>query len=171
MIKNVEITRFVKQGLFASKKGFPKRFKLFGCDTETCDGEPLSLQIYDGNPEKKVFFSWANKDNILDIFVDYIKENIDLKHPNIYYFHNLSFDMAVILYSKLKVFSEKAHLVCDYKDCHFDCLYGSTNFMKIRYKQTMIWVVDSYAFMAGEVLKSGLKLLIKVLRKWNTRRG
>ena len=159
MIKNVEITKFVKQGLYRSKKGFPKRFKLFGCDTETCNGEPLSLQIYDGNPDKEVFFAWVNKDNILDVFVQYIKDNIELKHPNIYYFHNLSFDMAVILYSKLKVFSEKAHLVCDYEDCHFDCLYGSTNFMKIRYNKTMIWVVDSLAFMGGGSLEKWAKTL------------
>lgn len=171
MIKNVQISRFAREGLKATLKGFPKRYKLFGCDTETCNGEPLSLQIYDGNRDKKVFFAWCDRNNILDTFLDYIKENIELKHPNIFYFHNLAFDMAVILYSKLDFFSTKAHLVCDYKDFHFDCLYGSTNFMKIRYKQTMIWVVDSLAFMGGGSLEKWAKTLNLPFKKLEHPKG
>lgn len=171
MIKNIEITKFAKSGLKATLKGFPKRYKLFGCDTETCNGEPLSLQIYDGNINEEVFFSWVNKDTVLDTFLDYIKEHIDEKHPNIFYFHNLSFDLAVLLYSRLDYFSEKAHLVCDYKGFHFDCLYGSTTFMKIRYKGTMCWIVDSLSFMGGGSLEKWAKTLDLPFKKLEHPKG
>ena len=168
MIKNVQITRFVREGLSATKKGFAKRYKLFGCDTETCNGEPLSLQIYDG---KDVFFAWVNKKTILDTFLNYIKDNIDKQHTNIFYFHNLAFDLAVILYSKLDYFANKAHLKTDYKEFEIECLYGSTNFMKIRYQKTMCWVVDSLAFMGGGSLEKWAKTLNLTYKKMEHPKG
>ena len=76
MLKNIDIKPNILEGLSGSKKGCPTRYKLFGGDTETVNGKPMTLQLWNGVDENNIYFEWVNEKNIFSKFIDYMTSNI-----------------------------------------------------------------------------------------------
>ena len=96
MIKNIIVPTYIIDGINNKVKKFPKYYKFWGADFETVNGEPYSLQICDDGKNAKLI--WVNKKNVLHKFISYFKKNIVKHKLNVVYFHNLNFDLSVLLY-------------------------------------------------------------------------
>jgi len=95
LIRNIFIPPYLRRGITHNWIGYPHRLTLFGADFETYEGKPYSLQIYDG---KDVYFRYVNEKNVLDVFLKYFDRRLLAGQLNVCYFHNLSFDLGVLLY-------------------------------------------------------------------------
>lgn len=145
-------------------RSYPKRYKLFTCDTETIVGEPYTIQLYDGN---EVFFEYVNKDNILDVFLKYLYERGLSKQLNLVYFHNIVYDMSVILYKYHKEFLNKKKIKINHRGFKIIFVYSNTSFCILKRKNKRFLCLDSFAFMNtslekfAEIIKSDYKKLEK----------
>lgn len=102
MNKDVDLGKYLQAGIFPLKKGFPKRLKVFSCDTETADGIPYMLQFYDG---KDISLFEVDRHTVYPTFMQYLKERCVSKgYAHIVFFHNLEFDISAILDEKKEMF-------------------------------------------------------------------
>lgn len=125
-------------------KSFPKRYKLFACDTETVDGLPYTLQLYDG---KEIYFKYVNKNNILDIFLEYLYGKGLSRQVNIVYFHNLEYDISVIFYKFHKKFLERKTLIIQYENWYIKLVLGNTTFAVLKKGNKKFICLDSQKFI------------------------
>lgn len=159
MLKNIDIKPNILEGLSGSKKGCPTRYKLFGGDTETVNGKPMTLQLWNGVDENNIYFEWVNEKNIFSKFIDYMTSNILLGYPNIYYFHNLKFDLGIIFYPYLDRFQQVSNVKFIYKGIKVNAIYSQTCMVKFYYRKTTIYMLDSMSFMSGGSLDHWAKTL------------
>jgi len=175
MNKCVIIPQWVLGGIKKNHLAFPGRLHVWGCDTETADGEPISLQIYNG--ADGVYFP-ANRKNILDLFLSYCRKNAVASHVNLAYFHELEFDISVLLVQyHYKWFSDvkpksaagtrsavaqksRSSFQMKYKGWNIEVFLGSVVFAFFKHEKLNIAVklLDSRAFFR-DIPKSGLASL------------
>lgn len=124
---------------------------IYGADTETLHGQPMTLQFYsedcacdeiifvDAKSSQKEFLRWCGR-----------------RRPNtqhVVYVHNLDFDLPELLYDSL------AQLALG--DFDFSVgpwtisgVYGGPTFCRIKRRGTSILVVDSFSYFRGSLLKA-----------------
>src|SRR3990167_5450722 len=170
MLKQIEIPPFVKLGIQKNETAFPQRLRIWGADVETCNGKPITLQVYgDGIPEPVIY--WVNKNNILDVFLEVFHVACYAKVVNIVYFHNLQFDLSCILYRYHKNFLNTTRLKINYKSktlglVKIDAIIGKLWFAKVHYQDNKkLLIYDTLAFIHGSLkhLAEQLKLPHKKL--------
>ena len=163
MIKSIIIPRYVRQGIKKNHLSFPKQMRFWGCDTETCSGDPHTLQFsQDG---KSADLIYVDRDTVLDKFFEYIEPRLLYANPNIIYFHQLEFDLAVLLckYHHLWLSSKKIEL--KYKNWQITAVISSVCFcfMKNLKNNKQLKLLDSRAFFT-DCGKTGLKALMEQLK-------
>ena len=157
MIKKIEIPDYIRKGITSNDIGFPHRLKFWGADFETYDGKPYSFQVCGDDLTPRIFF--VNENNVLDTFLDYFEDKILEKQVNICYFHNLNFDMAVLLYKFHREFLGKSKVEINYKGVHIEAVMGGVCFLKVKYPDgSVLNVYDTFAF-----IKTSLKRVAEIL--------
>lgn len=161
MIKNVILKKHIWKGITHNEISFPKRYTLFGADTETVNGDPYTFQVSSDGKQADLVF--VNRENVLDKFLEYIEPRLLEGHVNIMYFHNLAFDLPVLLRNFHNLFVTSGKLQLEYKRAKFDCIVKKVYFGRIYFpdKKTLT-LVDSYAFFTGTG-KRGLSSLAESL--------
>jgi len=152
MIKKIIIPPYLFKGIKHNELAFPKRYRIFGFDTETVNGLPYTLQFYDGKKDEIIY---VNKNNVLDKFLNFMKSKIVSGIPNVVYAHNLLFDISVLLIKYHKLFLNRTTLKIKYKDVDIEfvigkVVFGYFNFKKLKKKITML---DTGAFFVGQSLE------------------
>ena len=159
MIKNIIVPTYIIDGINNKVKKFPKYYKFWGADFETVNGEPYSLQICENGKDAKLI--WVNKKNVLHKFISYFKKHIVKHKLNVVYFHNLNFDLSVLLYQFHKEFLGHISLETEVDGVEIEAVLGSITFAKFTFSyeeknskgMTVLWVLDSLSFMSGGSLK------------------
>jgi len=111
VLKSVEIPKHVRNGLKPTSKDHPlsHNLRVFGSDTETVHGEPMTVQI-DG-PEvdgrEDYLFLYVDKHTVFPEFWRWIRSRLRAGGVNICYFHNLNFDLRVLFRAYLKTMYEQ----------------------------------------------------------------
>lgn len=148
MIKNVILPKYIFRGILHNNISFPQRIKMFGADTETVRGEPYTFQVSsDGKYADLVF---VNSQNVLDKFLEYIRPRLVQGHVNVMYFHNLKFDLPVLLKNYQKDFIGTTKLQFYHKDIYFDFVVAKLYFGRIKFPENkVLTVIDSYAFFTN----------------------
>ncbi|MEM5806981.1 MAG: DNA polymerase [Candidatus Aenigmatarchaeota archaeon] len=135
-------------------------FEIFGCDTETCNGEPFFLQINNG---KEIFMKYVNKVTILDEFLNYFdkkKEDLNKIKYYICFFHRLDFDLVALLYNQdLKLF-RKTDFKLQHKDWLLECYTGKRYFSFFRKQNKVIALIDSFGYLPYRLKKVAKDLKI-----------
>lgn len=144
-------------------KNFYKDLLIFGADTETPNYQIRLLSISDG--VTSVVFDVTAK-NILDVFVEYFRK-ISFREA-VVFFHNLHFDIAVILNQALEYFLQREiHL--GYGDVEITFFNDKPYFGQILYKseKKILHIRDTFSFFdpiklstLAEILKIGHKLKV-----------
>lgn len=156
MLKNIKVPTYIIEGINNKVRKFPKRIKFWGADFETLKGEPYSLQISgDGKTSDMI---WVNKDNVLKIFIKYFQKRLDRHHTNVVYFHNLRFDLSVLLFQYHKEFLNRASIKFDFAyGIEVEAVLGSLAFCRITFEDkdgsTVLMLLDSLAFMTRGSLR------------------
>lgn len=156
MIKKIKVRNYY---IKSNKIKFPKRYKLFVCDTETIKGEPFTLQFYDG---KTVEIFYVNKNNVLDKFLNYLFQKGLSKTSNVVFFHNIDYDLSVILYKYHKKFLGRKNIKIVYKDFFITFVYSNTSFCVIKKKNKRFICIDSFRFVQTSLEKFGELIKAKV---------
>lgn len=123
MLKEVEIPKHVRHGLRPTVKDYPlpTNLRVFGSDTETYHGDPMTVQIagpcasieemlalmVKGGPGVDRYFSYIDKDTVFPEFWRWIRGRLRPGGVNLCYFHNLNFDLRVLFRAYLKTMYEQ----------------------------------------------------------------
>lgn len=157
MIKTVTYPKFVLGGIKANHRATPldKDLRLFASDTETENGNPHYLTIFDG---KDMFADYVTGANVFTRFRDFVFPRCRHHNVNVCYFHVLNFDALILLFEKRKaIYEQGADFNFKYKGCEIEGLHGKINTLTIRYQNKVLKILDSYAFTSAS-LDNSLKM-------------
>lgn len=161
MNKCVIIPQWAQAGIKKNHLKFPNRLYVWGGDTETINGEPDTLQIYDG---KEVFYSPVSRKNVLRVFLKYFLKHAVPSGVNLAYFHELEYDISVLLINYHDRWNGRTNFVLKYDGWDIEVFLGSVCFAFCKHEKKNIGLklLDSRAFFR-DIPKSGLASLCKQL--------
>lgn len=122
---------------------------IISCDTETFQGLPISLQLYDG---ETLFFEFCNANNISKKFCNALDLMARASIPSTLYFHNIEFDSVSLFYKHLPKFIYKNFSISCY-GWEFNFSFASTKFFTGIKGNKSILAVDSASFFYGSLEK------------------
>lgn len=102
MQKTVTYPRHVTAGILPNHRAYPRdeSLRLFGADTETVHGTPHTVQVWAG-PHRDgglgVQLIYTSVHDILSDFWSYMRPRLREGGVNLCYFHNLKFDLMILL--------------------------------------------------------------------------
>ena len=166
MLKKVYVPEYIYSGIKHNDRCYPKRLTFFGADFETVDGEPYTLTVCDKKLNPDIIF--VNRNNVLDKFLNYFEPRCLSKQVNIVYFHNLQFDISVLLIKYHKHFVGRNTLKIKYKDVYIEAVIGNITFARIMFdKNKKLFIYDSMAFIKGSLdnITKSLNLKVKKLER------
>lgn len=100
MQKTVTYPRHVTGGILPNHRAhpLPASLRLFGADTETVHGNPHTFQAWPGpDSGEGVTLKYVTKETIFPAFWVYLRGRLREGGVNLCYFHNLKFDLVVLL--------------------------------------------------------------------------
>lgn len=157
MIKTIEIPDYIRSGIKHNDISFPKRLSFWGADYETVNGEPYAFSVC-GKDRKPDFF-FVNRENVFKNFIKYFEPRVLSGQVNVVYFHNLQFDLSVLLIKFHKDFVGKNCLDFEYRNCRIKAVIGNITFCRIDFEsKKSIFLYDSFAFVKGSLEKLCIKL-------------
>lgn len=158
MKRPLTIPPYVRQGIRHLRSGFPGRYKTFGFDTETVNGEPYTLQLCDG---ERAELWYANRRTILRRFLTYLDEHANQGRPNVVWGHNLEFDLAVLFRAHLERFVYD-RWTADTWGWKWDVFCGARHFAFVTKGKTRVMVLDTFAFFPTSLAKVAKTLGLSV---------
>ena len=154
--KNIWIPRHVKDGIGFKKCACPEYIHVFGADTETCKGDVGMVQICDG---AGVQLLHVNPANCLEKYVAAMNPMVHKGEVNVCWFHNLTFDMEVMLIPHVQLYREKKSFEISLPDADIELHMGKICFVDIYYsKNRRLQLRDSSKFIMGSLEKVANKL-------------
>lgn len=161
MIRRVKIPWFIRAGIGPNKRGFHEpAFQLFGGDTETVNGRPLSLQLSDGTDTTLL---WVDEHNALDAFVGYFAGRLSSR-VNVCYFHHLAYDIIVLCYPFYKEIGKSTQAPFETTGrvgrhrWRLKVWFGKRCWARLWIGTRRVWLLDSWAFVGCSLEKIALKL-------------
>jgi hypothetical protein len=154
--KNIWIPRHVKDGIGHKACAYPERVNVFGADTETAKGNVEMIQICDG---KCAYLLHANPMTALQKYVEAMNPLVHKGETNVCWFHNLTFDMEVMLIPYIQLYREKKSFEINLDICDIELHMGKVAFVDIFYsKNRRLMLRDSSKFIMGSLEKVAKKL-------------
>ena len=166
MLKEIIIPNYVRKlGIKHNDLSFPRRIVYFGADFETVNGEPYTLSICGKDLKPDILY--VNRENVLDKFIAYFKKRTLSHHTNIVYFHNLQFDLSVLLIKFHRYFAGRDSLKIKYKNCMIEAVIGNITFCKIYIGEKKIFLYDSLSFVSGslDTIAKNFKFKVQKVKK------
>lgn len=162
MIRKIDVPKFIEEGIVKNHEGFPKRLKFWGGDTETVNGDPYTMQFHDG---KTTDLLWVNRDNVMRKFLEYFEQRAWAGQTNVVYFHNLEFDLGVLMSKWHSLWIGNTSLKLHYRGWDLDIFVGKVNFAFLKHKASnkQVKLLDSKAFFTN-VERAGLGALCEQLK-------
>lgn len=153
LYNTLTVPRWLNQ-ITPNTKGHTLGKIIYGGDTETVNGEPMSMQFYsEDNGEDSML--WVNKDNACSTFLRWCKSRrSNVEH--VMYIHNLEFDLVEL------IFGHHAKLVSPEGDFDFVIdgwritgTYGKPTFCRISNgHDKSVLLVDSFSYFRGSLEKA-----------------
>jgi hypothetical protein len=123
---------------------FPRRLTVLAGDTETVRGHAYSLQLHDG---VQPHYVRVNDDSVLDEFLGWIEPRILSGHVAVMYFHNLEYDISVILRRYHEKFLGRKRIVISHRGWKIELILSATCFARFRKDKKSLLCLDSQRFM------------------------
>lgn len=154
MIKDVQYPQFVFGGIKANHRGIPdpKNLRIFGGDNETVQGEPHTVQLYDGHD---LLFEYVTPETVFKTWAGYLFDHSRDRGVNICYVHYLRFDCPVIFYEKrLAIYEQVSEVKFQYKGFDCEILFGKINKITLRRLGRTVHILDSWSFTQASLARS-----------------
>jgi len=168
MIKDVQYPAHVLHGIRPLMRGFTgsRSLRIFGADTETFNGLPISLQI--AGPASSMdelsqgvdyFFCYTDASRIFSDFWAWLHPILRPNGVNICWFHNLNFDLRVLFKGQhLQIYEQFNDVELDLPHaagpCKVRMLYGKVNKATVVCGGRRLQIFDSRAFTLTSLKKS-----------------
>lgn len=161
MNKEVQLPKYLWEGVKPLKNHFPKNVNLIVFDTETEDGIPYLLTFYDG--VKPTYKRVAQK-TVLDEFLNYLSHRCPKCKPNLLFAHNLQFDLtAVLCQHEGKLFQFLNPPKLKHPLGTFEKIYSQKVwFARLKLKnRAIVKIIDTASFLRGSLYGLSRKLNLK----------
>lgn len=153
--RSLRIPMWLKQGVSVNNRGSVMRKMIYGGDTETMNGHPISFQFYGENCDDMIFLS--DPDKATSVFLKWCK-SLPARVQHVVYVHNLEFDMVSFFWD------HRVDLVST-RSGEFDFsvdgwrvagAYGAPTFARITDSgnNRVIMLVDSYSYYRASLAKA-----------------
>lgn len=129
---------------------------IYGGDTETHRGEPMTLQFYSEDiPCDDIF--WVSPRDALRTFLKWCaKRRRNVAH--VVYIHNLAFDLPELLYGEHAKLVESSDFEFTVSDWQISGVFGAPTFCRITNGHDItILLVDSYSFFRESLADAGAR--------------
>jgi hypothetical protein len=159
--KEVYIPRYLLEGVKPLRNHFPENLNLFAFDTETENGEPYLLTVYDG---REISFIDIDKKTVLEKFLHYFESNCPRSKKthwtNLLFAHNLQFDLTAILSQKENEIFRFLHPPpIRHRKGRIKIYCGKTWFAQLELRNgTYVKILDSANFVKGSLYDISRKL-------------
>lgn len=166
----LEIPRWVARGIRPNDKGSRMDKYIYGADTETIEGLPLSMQFYSEDTAcEEIFF--VNAKTATDTFLKWVaKRKRNVQH--VVYVHNLAFDLPEFFWScKDKLVTAGGDFEFKIGKWNISGVYGTPTFCKITNGHDItVILIDSMSWFRGS-LAAAAELFCPGLPKLTRPRG
>ena len=151
---SLTMPHYLRSGIKQNHKGSRIDKYIYGADTETYFGKPMSMQFYsEDTPCDSIHF--VNEKNATTTFIKWCK-GLKCNVQHVVYVHNLSFDLVEFL------FGHHAQLVGDAGSFDFNIgrvnvkgVYGTPTFCTVTLgHDKRVMIVDSYSFYHGSLAEA-----------------
>lgn len=151
LFSSLTIPRWLRRGIVPNDKGHTMSKYIYGGDTETVGGKPLTFQFFSADCGCSDLL-WVTEDNAAETFLDWCARR-RRKAEHVVYVHNLDFDLVELLYG------QHHHLASPTGDFDFTVgrwkisgAYGSPTFCRVTNGHDItVLLVDSYSFVRGSL--------------------
>lgn len=154
MIKRVTYPQHIFKGITPNHKSYPQdaNLKLFGIDTETRKGEPMTVQASDG---VETLFEYVDGRDCFDVLMSWLFARCRSHGVNIAYAHFLRYDLPVIFFERRKDIYEQISEI-KFKHHGYECnlLFGKVNKAEIVKGDRKLVILDSWSFTTNSLAKS-----------------
>ncbi len=153
LVGGLEIPRYLREGITPNSRGASMYTYVYGADTETLHGKPMTLQFYSEDTDCNEIF-WVNEHNALDTTLDWCAtRKRDVVH--VVYCHNLQFDLPEFLYGAHEFLIEPGGAF-DFEvgEWRLRGVYGAPTFCRMTSKRRRILFVDSLLWFQGTLAKA-----------------
>ncbi len=154
MKKSVHYPQFVFGGIRANHRGTPleKNLRLFGGDNETFEGEPHTVQLFNG---KDLLFEYVTPETVFKTWASYLFDHSRDRGVNICYVHYLRFDSPIIFYKKrLAMYEQVSEIAFDFEGFECELLFGKINKITLKKKGRTVHLFDSWSFTQASLARS-----------------
>lgn len=153
---SLEIPAHVMRGIRPNEKGARMDTLIYGADSETKNGEPMTFQFYSEHV-KLNRIEFVNARNATEKFFA-VLESLKPKCQHVFYCHNLDFDLPEFFWSvkeKLVAISGGEYEFT-YGDWHVSGVYGKPTFAKCvnRRRQVTVIILDSFSWFQSSLAKA-----------------
>jgi hypothetical protein len=150
--ESLSVPRWISEGIKPNHKGARLEKVIYGGDTETVRGKPLSMQFYSEDIAcNEIIF--CNENTALDKFLKWCSKR-PRRMLHVVYIHNLSFDLIELLWGSHERLIENGGEF-SFTANGFDIrgLYGTPTFCTLRKGSDIsIILADSFSFYRGSLL-------------------
>ncbi len=156
--KEVNLPKYLWEGVKPLKNHFPKNVNLVVFDTETEDGIPYLLIFYDGI---KPTYIKVTQETVLDEFMSYLFQKYPKHKTNLLFAHNLQFDLTAVLCEKEnELFQYLNPPKLEHPLGTFEKIYSQKVwFAQIKMKKgAYIKVIDTGSFLRGSLYELSRRL-------------
>lgn len=154
---SITIPRWLQGGIVPNDRGAVLRKFIYGGDTETFRGEPITFQFYSEHAECDEIIWLDDAERATEKFMKWCAERSS-KAQHVVYVHNLEFDLVSFFWDKkaLLVTTESGEFEFTHKGWKIAGVYGAPTFVRITdaSQHKTIIVVDSYSYYRASLAKA-----------------
>jgi hypothetical protein len=159
--RSIVLPRYILEGITHKSSSLQKNIKIFGGDTETCDGKPITLQICSDNLIPELF--WVTPKTILPVFLAYCEAHVSQGETGVFYFHNLDFDLVALLYGTDLSRFRDTEFSFVHRNWRLNIFCGKRYFAKLkRGHKKQVYIIDSGGFLPFSLKKIAEELRLPV---------
>lgn len=155
--KTFTIPRWLKGGIQPNHKGSAMRKFIYGGDTETMNGEPISFQFYSEQAARDDMIWIDDAGKASRTFMRWCK-SLRSKAQHIVYIHNLEFDMVSFFWDRKEelVTTTSGEFEFECEGWHVSGVYGAPTFARLvdSAQHRTVYMVDSFSYYRASLAKA-----------------
>ena len=149
LFTSLTIPRWLRDGIQPNEKGASMRKFIWGGDTETLNGAPMTFQFYANQPQRAQLLWVDDPDDASTVLFRWIK-SLPANSEHVVYVHNLEFDLVSFLWdckSEL-VSSPDGEFRFTRNGWRVEGVYGAPTYARVvdPHRKRRVLFVDSYSY-------------------------
>lgn len=149
------LPRWMREGIKQNDRGSSMRKYLYGGDTETIQGEPLTFQFYSEDYACDDILWITDPSRASRMLTDWCRK-LPSRAQHIIYVHNLNFDMVSFFWDVKHKLVEAPSGEFDFQchGWHVTGVYGAPTFARLSDGKRTVFLVDSYSYYRASLAKA-----------------